>query len=297
MQGKTQKNIFIAFLLNALFALIELIGGLLVGSAAILSDSIHDFGDAISILLSYVLEKKSIKHANEYYTYGYARYSVLGSLFTVIVLIVGSILAIANSISRLFNPTQINYNGMILLAIVGVCVNTIAMFITSKGKSLNQKSVNLHMLEDVLGWASVLFGAIIMKFTNISIIDPLLSLCVSSFIILNACKHLKSIISVLLEKSNISADDVKQQLQTVDGVVSIHHLHIWALDEEINCATVHIVAKANQKELKSRIRKLLQDQFNISHATIELEAMWEICDNKECNCPKQKIQCTCCANH
>ena len=155
---KTEKNILIAFILNLLFSILEFFGGFLTNSVAILSDSIHDFGDALSIGISYFLERKSKKKADDKYTYGYVRFSVLGGVITTTILLVGSILVIIGAVKRIFNPVEVNYSGMIVFAILGVILNCIAAYVTREGDSINQKSVNLHMLEDVLGWIIVLIG-------------------------------------------------------------------------------------------------------------------------------------------
>ena len=163
---KTQKNIFIAFILNLGFSILEFFGGLFTGSVAIISDAVHDLGDSLSIGISYFLEKKSKKRPDNVYTNGYLRFSVLGGLITTIILLIGSILVIVNSIRRFFNPIEINYDGMLIFAVIGVIINFIAAIVTKEGDSINQKAVNLHMLEDVLGWIVVLVGAVIMKFTD-----------------------------------------------------------------------------------------------------------------------------------
>ena len=191
---KSDKNILIAFLLNLFFSVFEFIGGIITNSISIVSDSIHDFGDAISIGISYILEKVSKKKPNKKYTYGYLRYSVLGALITTIILLIGSILIIYNAIKRIMDPIDINYNGMILFAIVGVIVNFIAAKVTKHGHSLNQKSVNLHMIEDVLGWIVVLIGAVVMKFTDLSIIDPNLSVLVALYIFIYNYMHCSVVI-------------------------------------------------------------------------------------------------------
>jgi len=193
---KSEKNILIAFILNMGFAIFEFIGGSITNSVAIISDSIHDMGDALSIGVSFFLERKSKKNPDDKYTYGYVRYSVIGSLITTCILLVGSILVIYNAIKRLFNPVIINYNGMIIFAVIGVIVNFIAAYYTKEGNSLNQKSVNLHMLEDVFGWFVVLIGAIIMRFTDISILDSILSILVALFILINALKNFKVILDL-----------------------------------------------------------------------------------------------------
>ena len=211
---KTQNNILIAFILNLSFSIIEFIGGMFTSSIAIISDSIHDIIDAFSILISFILEKISKKGPNEKYTYGYARFSILGALITTFMLIVGSILVIYSSINRIVNPVQINYNGMIVFAVFGVVINFLAVYFTKDGVSLNQKSVNLHMLEDVLGWIVVLIGSIVMKFTNINIIDSIMSLFVALFILINAIKNLISIGDLFLIKipKGISISEIKNHI-------------------------------------------------------------------------------------
>ena len=285
---KTEKNILIAFILNLLFSIIEMIGGTLTNSIAIISDSIHDLGDTLSIGVSYVLEKISKREPNKRYTYGYIRYSVIGSLITTIILITGSLLVIYNSILRLFNPIIINYNGMIIFAIIGVIINLLARYFTREGDSLNQKSVNLHMLEDVLGWLVVLIGAIIMKFTNISIIDPILSILVSIFILINATKNFKIIIDLFLEKTpnNINVDVIRENLLKIKNIIDIHHIHIWSIDGYKNYATLHVVVNKNDKKIKDEIRKCLE-YYEIKHVTIEIELENELCDEIKCKIDNQ----------
>ncbi len=280
---KIEKNIFIAFILNLGFSLFELIGGLLTNSVAILSDSIHDLGDALSIGISYFLEKKSKKKADNTHTYGYVRYSVLGGVITTTILLVGSILVIIASVKRLFNPVEIHYTGMIIFAVIGVLVNFIAAYVTREGDSINQISVNLHMLEDVLGWIVVLIGAIIMNFTDIRILDPIMSILVALFILVHAIRNLKKVVDLFLEKTpaDINVDELKEHLLKIKDVEDIHHIHIWSIDGFNNYATMHIVTKAQDvSKVKKAIRKELEEH-NICHAILETED--EVCDDKECN--------------
>ena len=279
---KTQKNILIAFILNLAFSIFEFFGGMLTNSVAIMSDSIHDLGDALSIGISYFLEIKSKKKADNKYTYGYARYSVLGGVITTTILVVGSILVIVSSIKRLINPVDINYSGMIILAIVGVIINTLAAYITKDGDSINQSAVNIHMLEDVLNWVVVLIGAIIMNFTDIKILDPLMSIGVALFILISSFKNLKRVLDLFLEKTpnDIDIEKLKKHLLKIKDVDDIHHIHVWSMDGYNNYATMHVVTKSkNIKELKKEIREELEEH-NINHAILETED--EECDNKEC---------------
>ncbi len=281
---KTERNIFIAFVLNLFFSIFEIIGGIFTGSIAIISDAIHDFGDAMSIGISYFLEKKSKKQPDDTHTYGYMRYSVVGSVITTTILIIGSVVVIYNAINRILNPAQINYNGMIVFAVVGVCVNFCAAWFTKDGDSLNQKAVNLHMLEDVLGWAIVLVGAVVMRFTDFSIIDPILSIGVAVFIFIHAVKTLKSAIDLFLVKTpkDIDVSKIKDQLTKIAGVLDVHHIHVWSMDGQSKYATMHVVTDADAHTIKHKIRDELK-QHGIVHATLELESADEHCHDTSCH--------------
>lgn len=281
---KTEKNILVAFLLNLIFSIFEFAGGALTGSVAIVSDAVHDIGDAASIGLSYFLERKSKKQPDCVYTYGYGRYSVMGSLITTAILLFGSVAVIYNAVLRIFNPVEINYDGMILLAIIGALVNFLAAWFTKDGHSLNQKAVNLHMLEDVLGWVVVLVGAIVMRFTDISVIDPLMSIGVAVFILVNATKNLKEIQNLFLEKipADIKVEEIKEHICHIDGVLDAHHIHIWSMDGYNHYATMHIVAEGDAHKIKDEVRHELEEH-GIVHATLELEAPDEHCHGRECH--------------
>lgn len=280
---KTEKNILIAFLLNLGFSIFEFIGGTITNSVAVISDSIHDIGDAMSIGISFFLEKKSKRKPDDKYTYGYVRYSVIGSVITTVILILASIFVIINSVKRIINPVEINYNGMILFAVIGVIVNFLAAYFTREGHSLNQKSVNLHMLEDVLGWVVVLIGAIIMRFTDIKIIDPILSILVALFIFKNAIKNLKNINNLFLEKTpeGININEVKNHIMKIKGVKDVHHIHIWSIDGYNNYATMHVVVDKNDEKIKSLVKEELKEH-GIGHSTIEIENEKSICEEHNC---------------
>lgn len=282
---KTEKNILIAFILNISFSIFELIGGLFTNSISILSDAIHDFGDALSIGLSLILEKISKKNPDSNYTYGYARYSILGALITTTILTVGSIFVIISSIKRIISPEDINYNGMIIFAIFGVIINFLAAYFTKDGHSVNQKAVNLHMLEDVLGWVVVLIGSILMKFTDIRLIDSIMSVGVALFILINAFKNLKSILDLFLEKTpaNIRVEELKNHLLKIKEIKDIHHIHVWSLDGNNNYSTMHIVTDTKDPvKLKKAVRNEMLEH-NIIHTTIEIEGSDEKCLDKECH--------------
>ena len=281
---KTEKNILFAFILNLAFSVFEFIGGIFTGSVAIVSDAVHDIGDATSIGISFFLEKKSKRKPDANYTYGYARYSVIGSVITTLILLFGSVAVIYNAIVRIINPVEINYTGMIVFAVVGVAVNLSAALLTREGDSLNQKAVNLHMLEDVLGWIVVLIGAIVMRYTDIAIIDPVMSIGVSVFIFINAIKNLVEAVGLFLEKTpqGVNIDDIKEHICNIDGILDVHHIHVWSLDGHNNYATMHVVTNAAPYDIKDMVRKEL-NEHGIGHATLELEVEGERCENEHCH--------------
>ncbi|MBP5304159.1 MAG: cation transporter, partial [Clostridia bacterium] len=280
---KTQRNILVAFILNLFFSIVEFVGGFLTGSVAIFSDSIHDLGDALCIGMSYFLEKKSKGKPDKQYTFGYARYSVVGGVITTLVLLVGSIFVIYTAITRIIHPVTIDYTKMIWFAVFGVVVNFAAAFMTREGDSLNQRAVNLHMLEDVLGWIIVLIGAIVMRFTDFAIIDPILSIGVAAFILLNAYRNLQAAMDVFLEKvpKDSNVDEIKEHVLGIEGVRDVHHIHLWGLDESHPFLTMHVVTDRNFADVKKEIREELEEH-GIHHATLEMENVGEDCDHIHC---------------
>lgn len=282
---KTEKNILVAFILNISFSVFELVGGVLTNSVAIISDAIHDLGDAISIGISYFLEKVSKKKPDDKYTYGYVRYSILGALITNVILMVGSLLVMVSGVNRFINPVSVNYDGMIVFAIFGVIINFVAAYFTREGNSLNQKAVNLHMLEDVLGWVVVLIGAFVIKFTGINRIDAILSMGVALFILINAVRGLKNIVDLFLEKTpdNININELREHLLEIKGVKDIHHMHIWSIDGFNNFATLHVVTtEKNVDKLKKIVKEELKEH-GISHNTIEIESIGYECEDTCCH--------------
>ena len=281
---KSEKKILIAFILNLCFSVFEFLGGVFTGSVAIMSDAVHDIGDAASIGFSFFLEKKSKRQPDSRYTYGYTRYSVLGGVITTFILLFGSAAVIINAIYRITNPIAINYNGMMLFGIVGVAVNFLATYFTHGGESVNQRAVNLHMLEDVLGWLVVLVGAIVMRFTNWVLLDPIMSIGVAVFILINSLKNLKTILDIFLEKApdKISVNEICEHLCKIEGVLDVHHVHLRTLDGNNIYATMHIVTDCEPHAIKEKVREELSEH-GIAHSTLELERSDEHCHEKHCH--------------
>ncbi len=281
-----KENIKLAFVLNLGFSLFEIIGGLLTNSVAIFSDAIHDFGDALAIGISYLLDRYYKNKPDKKYTYGYKRYSLLGAFFTSGILIMGSLFVLFNATMRLFKPVDVHFVGMFIFAIFGIFINGYAAYKTSKSVNLNEKSVNLHMLEDVLGWMAVLVGSLLIRITGWNVIDPLLSILISFIIGFKAIKNILEVIKVIADAtpSDVDLDAIKDELEKMNLVLDVHHLHVWTLDGHDNFATMHVkvaqsVTKKNYESLKNEIKEKLIEK-GICHSTIEFE--YDECENEMC---------------
>ena len=280
---ESTKNLGIAFFLNLGFAVIEIVGGIWTNSVAIISDAVHDFGDAFSIGVSYFLERYSRKKRTVTFTYGYKRFSTLGALINSIVLLVGSIFVFMETIPRLFHPAKVNYSGMMWLAVAGLVVNGFAALRLMKGNSISQRAVMLHLLEDVLGWVAVLIGSVIIRYTGWYFIDPLLSVCIGVFILTNVCRNLYTIFRILLQATpeHMPEDKIKAILLEVPNVKNVHDLHVWTLDGERNIASAHlIVADDISRTDAIRVKHDAVDRLKeagIDHLTVEIEFEGEGC--------------------
>ncbi|MDR0874366.1 MAG: cation diffusion facilitator family transporter [Prevotellaceae bacterium] len=278
------KNIAFAFLLNFSFCIIELVGGLLTNSIAILSDALHDFGDSVALGLAWIFQRISGRKPTTQYTYGYKRFTILSAIINSVILISGSVFVLYESVQRIFSPAETNAKGMLLLAILGVIVNGAAIFRLKKGSSVNERVVSLHLLEDVLGWIAVLIVSIVMIFIHAPILDPILSIGISIYILYNVYRNLKTIFLVILQgkPENINEKKISEKLLTLPNVKEIHDLHIWTMDSEYNVLTVHLVLTtetdiSEQQKLRCEAHNLLKS-IGIEHATIEIEYDGEACE-------------------
>ncbi len=281
------NNILAACLLNLFFVILEIIGGIFTHSISIVSEAIHDIGDTISLFVAFILDKISQKKPDKNYTYGYHRYSLLGSLVTAVVLLIGSAVMIINAIERIKNPVEINYDGMFIVAIIGFVINLLGFKITHKTSHVNEKMVSLHLLEDTLKWIVVILISIIMKFTNVALIDPIASIIITLYILYEVIKNLKEVFEIMLDKvpKDIKIDEIIPTLKEKFKIVDAHHIHVWTLDGEKNFLTMHLVVEKDTKsdkiiEIKKDIKEFLNDK-NIEHVTIEIEYEDENCN--ECN--------------
>jgi len=283
-------NIKVAFFLNLGFTIIEIIGGFWTNSIAIISDALHDLGDSFSLGLSWFLERYSRKKKDEKYSYGYRRYSLFAALINCLILIIGSVFILFEAIPRLFNPQQLNAKGMLFFAVAGIIINGIAALQVRKGKSLNERIVSLHLFEDVLGWAAVLIISIVMIFKNIPVLDPILSILITIYILYRVIINLKKTFSIFLQAvpEGISIREIEDKLLKIDGVVNVHHTHVWSMDSLNNVLSVHIVVKDTTSEdeiaeIKRKVREIISS-MNPIHSTIEIEYEHEFCELRDNEC-------------
>lgn len=280
---QSSERIGWAFALNVGFTIIEFVGGLLTNSTAIMADAVHDLGDSLSIGSAWVLNRMAGKGANDSFTYGYKRLSLLGALVNGIVLIFGSIWVLSQAIPRLLDPVMPAVEGMLGLAILGVAVNGIAAYKLSAGTTMNEKVLNWHLLEDVLGWVGVLIVSIVLLFAEVAILDAVLAIGFTLFILFNVVKNTTQALKLFLQAvpDDGLIEKVRNELLALNSVVSIHHEHAWSLDGESTVYTAHLVMDkpiecSEQTEVKNQIARIL-DKFDFSHTTIELEFPEESC--------------------
>lgn len=281
-------NIRVAFWLNTSFALLEIAGGFYTNSVAILSDALHDLGDSLSLGLSWYFQKKSQQKRDSNFTYGYRRFSVLGAFINSLVLVIGSIFILREAFFRLYDPESPDAKGMVILSVIGIAVNGAALFRLKKGSTLNERVISLHFLEDVLGWATVLLGSIVMMFFDIPILDPILSISIALYILLNVYKNLRSVFRIVLQgmPENVNEDEVKSKVISIHGVQSVHDVHAWSLDGQYNILTMHVVVNDKStateiENIKKSVRHCLQ-HLHLNHITIEIETAQENCGLENC---------------
>lgn len=236
------KNLSRAFFLNFAFTIIEIIGGIWTNSVAVLTDAVHDLGDSLSLGIAWYLQKLSKRKPDTHYTYGYKRFSLLGASITALVLILGSVLILSETIPRIWNPQTAHAPGMIGLAILGILVNGLAVLQTKGGKSLSEQMVSWHLLEDVLAWVTLLIGAVIMYFFEVPFIDPLLSIGITLWVLYNVVRQLIKLVRVFLlaVPEGVDVEEVREILEKLKGVEAIEQLQIWSLDGNEHVLTTQL---------------------------------------------------------
>lgn len=271
---KTKYAVWVAFFLNLTYAIVEFIAGGIFGSSAVLADSVHDLGDAIAIGISAFLETISNREEDNQYTLGYKRFSLLGALVTAIILMTGSVLVILENVTKILNPQPVNDEGILWLGIIAITINVLASLVVGKGKTKNESILSLHFLEDTLGWLAVILMAIVLRFTNWYILDPLLSLVISFFILSKALPRFWSTLKIFLDAvpEGLDIEQVKNGLERLDNVANLNQLNLWTMDGLEKNAIVHLCLEdwEQMTETKNQVRQLLEER-GVQNITIEVD--------------------------
>lgn len=271
---KAKYTVWVAFFLNLSYAIVEFIAGGIFGSSAVLADSVHDLGDAIAIGISAFLETISNREEDRQYTLGYKRFSLLGALVTAVILITGSILVILENIAKIFHPQSVNDEGIFWLGIIAITINVLASLVIRKGQTKNESILSLHFLEDTLGWVAVILMAIVLRFTDWYILDPLLSIAISFFILSKALPRFWSTLKIFLDAvpEGVDIQKIKTDLAELDHVASINQLNLWTMDGLEKNAIVHVCLKEmeHMETCKESIRIFLKD-CGFQNITIEVD--------------------------
>jgi cobalt-zinc-cadmium efflux system protein len=277
------SGIITAFWLNTAFAVLEIVGGFYTNSVAILSDAVHDLGDSLSLGLAYYFHRKSKQESDSKYSYGYRRFSLLGAFINSLVLIVSSVFILREAIVRLFDPEPADAKGMLVLAVIGIAVNGAALLRLRKGKSVNEKVVSLHFIEDVLGWTAVLIGSIVMIFVDVPMLDPILSILICVYILYNVYQNLRTTFRILLQGSpeRLNEADIRKKIMAIPGVFDMHDLHFWTMDGQYNVMTLHVVVGADKTlpevdKIKNEVKHCLI-HLDVQHTTVEIESQDNAC--------------------
>ena len=265
----------LAFGLNVAFTVIELVGAWYTSSTAIAADALHDLGDSLSLAFAWGMQGVSGRGPTPTFTYGFRRLSLVGALVNAIVLLVGGAIVLREAIPRLWDPGQPDAAGMLGLAVLGVLVNGAAVLRVRSGKSLNERVVTLHLLEDVLGWVAVLIVSVVMLFAKLPVLDPLLSLAVTAWVGVNALRNLKKTVDVFLQAvpDDIDVEELKRSAREVEGVAELRHVHVWSLEGEHHVLTGTLVVACDTLDgaldAHARVRERLEGE-GVEHVTMEI---------------------------
>jgi cobalt-zinc-cadmium efflux system protein len=269
-----KKGLKISLLIAGIFTVVEIIGGIIANSLALISDALHLFTDVGALLLSLAVVYISKKPKTQKRSFGYYRAEILGALASSISLWVLCFVIIYEGIRRLFAPPEVHGALVLIIASVGLIANIMMMRILHpiQQHGLHMRSVYLHVLGDLLGSVAVIIGGAIIWFANWNAIDPILSIVFALGILFSSGKVIKQCVSILMESSpeELDPDAIQKDLETLPGVKEVHNLHIWSISSKRKALSVHIVASSPQETLKEAHR-LLEKKYDIHHMTIQVE--------------------------
>ena len=270
---ETGNNILSALFINLIFTVVSIIGGWVTNSMAIISDSIHDLGCTISIALAWLFERIAGHKPTSRFTFGYRRFTLLGAFVNAFILLAGSSIVLYESICRLTRPEEVDAKGMLWFALLAILFKGLAVWRTWKGTSVNQRMVSLHLLGDCLGWVVVLLGSIIMIFTEMPLLDPILSVCIPLYILYNVVHNLIVAFCIVLEgvPTTIDYNALKSEISTFTDIVSINEFRLWSLDNERHIAEIHLTTTFTTLEILKKSLRAILGKHGVTISTIEVK--------------------------
>lgn len=279
MEDKVTGKRFLAVtLLNILITIVEIVGGLISGSLALLSDAFHNLGDSLSIILGYFAQHIGGHPENRHRTYGYRRAEILSALTNSALLVIIAVFLIIEAIKRFQHPQHINGGIMLTVAVIGLLANFASAALLHAGSkdSLNVKATYLHVLSDALSSVAVIIGGIILTFVNVPWLDPTLTVGVALYIAYEAYPIIVQTIKILMQSSpDLDFDAIAHDLKQVDGVIAVHHVHAWMIDEHRIIFSAHLNCEdlplSQVEKIYRAVEKILHEKYGICHVTLQAE--------------------------
>lgn len=285
----TERRLTISVVFNLIITAAQVVGGLLAGSLALLSDALHNFSDASSLLISLVANRLSRRKPTGQMTFGYRRAEIIGAFVNLITLGIVAILILKEAVHRIVTPETVNTTILLSVASIGLLANLLTALLLRKdaANSVNIKSAYMHIVMDTLSSVAVILGALVIRFTGWTLIDPLLSVLIAGYIVYFGWSMLRSVTEILMEAvpPDLSIADVVAAVRSVESVVDVHHVHVWMINERTTALEAHVALNSTDWEkmesVKASIKTLLGSSFNIAHSTLEFEISEVPCADAE----------------
>lgn len=289
--GNGEGRLGISIVLNLIITIAEVIGGILSGSLALLSDALHNFSDTASLAISLVTLRISKRQADNRRTFGYRRAQIIGAFINLVTLALIALFLIREAIERYLNPEPIDGTIMLSVALVGLLANVLTALLLYRQarQSLNIRSAFIHIVSDAVSSVGVVIGGLLILYYNLYIVDVLLTIGISIYILIHSFRMLRQTTRILMQSvpEDIQFDRVLEGVRQVAGVQDIHHVHVWQLDEAHTSLEAHIVINKcdfdEMQRIKEEVKRNLGDLFDIHHTTLEFEfARCDVCIDDNC---------------
>lgn len=286
VSSKTVGLLFLSFIINMLLSVVEIIGGIISGSVALIGDALHNTSDAFSILVAVLAFKIGAKRANSKYTYGFRRAEVIGGFINLILLFISGCYLAVEGVGRLISPQQIDGKMIIVISVLALVIDALTAKISHHGAhhNHNMKMVFVHNLADAFGSLGVIVSGICVLLWGVYRIDGIIALVIAAYMIWQAIASFKPIVNILMNAApeSIDLEEVKKSIAKIKGVKDVHHLHLWCIDEHETALECHVISE--DMTVAQKIAKKLDEKFAIEHCNVQVETKEKCC------------KCSCCDN-